>query len=42
MEPEISLKNTKSEILSAYEEMLKKFQDKKTEEPKKVLEQQKQ
>jgi hypothetical protein len=42
MEPEISLKNTKSEILSAYEEMMKKVQDKKTDEPKKVQEQQKQ
>jgi hypothetical protein len=42
MEPEISLKNTKSEILSAYEEMLKKVQEKKTDEPKKVQEQQKQ
>ncbi|MEI6048853.1 MAG: hypothetical protein WCS03_08135 [Bacteroidota bacterium] len=42
MEPEISLKNTKSEILSAYDEMLKKVSDKKTEEPKKVQEQQKQ
>jgi hypothetical protein len=41
MESEISLKNTKSEILSAYEEMLKKVQDKKTDEPKKVQEQQK-
>jgi hypothetical protein len=42
MEPEISLKNTKSEILTAYDELLKRFQDKKTEEPKKVQEQQKQ
>ena len=42
MEPEISLKNTKSEILSAYEEMLKKVQDKNTDEPKKIQEQQKQ
>jgi hypothetical protein len=40
MEPEISLKNTKSEILSAYEDMLKKIQDKKTDEHKKVQEQQ--
>ena len=42
MESEISTKNTKSEILSAYDELLKKIQDKKTEEPKKVQEQQKQ
>jgi molybdenum-dependent DNA-binding transcriptional regulator ModE len=42
MEPDVSLRNTKSEILSAYEEMLKKVQEKKTEEPKKVQEQQKQ
>ena len=42
MESEISTKNTKSEILSAYDELLKKVQDKKTEEPKKVQEQQKQ
>jgi hypothetical protein len=31
MESEISTKNTKSEILSAYDELLKKVQDKKTE-----------
>src|ERR1035437_4641652 len=42
MESEISTKNTKSEILSAYDELLKKVRDKKTEEPKKVQEQQKQ
>ncbi len=42
MEPEISIKNTKNEILSAYEDLLKKVQEKKTDEPKKVQEQQKQ
>jgi hypothetical protein len=42
MEPDISMKNTKSEILSAYEETLKKLKEKKTEEPKKEQERQKQ
>lgn len=42
MEPDISMKNTKSEILSAYEEALKKLKEKKTEEPKKEQERQKQ
>lgn len=42
MEIEVSLKNTKNEILSAYEDLLKKVQEKKTDEPKKVQEQQKQ
>jgi len=41
MEPEISTKNTKNEILAAYEELMKKAQEKKTEEPKKVQERQK-
>lgn len=42
MEPEINVKNTKNEILVAYEDLLKKVQEKKTDEPKKVQEQQKQ
>lgn len=42
MEPEISTKNTKNEILAAYDELLKKVQEKKTDEPKKVQEQQRQ
>ena len=42
MESEISTRNTKSEILAAYDELLKKVQEKKTDEPKKVQEQQKQ
>lgn len=42
MEPEISTKNTKNEILAAYEDLMKKTQEKKTEEPKKVQERQKQ
>jgi hypothetical protein len=42
MEPEMSVKNTKNEILAAYEELMKKVQDKKTDEPKKIQEQQKQ
>lgn len=42
MEPEISTKNTKNEILAAYDELIKKVQEKKTDEPKKVQEQQKQ
>jgi hypothetical protein len=42
METQVNLKNTKNEILSAYEELLKKVTDKKTEEPKKVQEVQKQ
>ena len=42
MESEISSKNTKNEILAAYDELLKKVQEKKTEEPKKVQERQKQ
>ena len=42
MEPEISTKSTKNEILAAYDELLKKVQEKKTDEPKKVQEQQKQ
>ena len=42
MEPEVSVKNTKNEILAAYDELIKKVQEKKTDEPKKVQEQQKQ
>ncbi len=42
MEPEISVKNTKNEILSAYEEVLKKLKEKKSEEPRKEQERQKQ
>ncbi|HHN48323.1 MAG TPA: hypothetical protein ENN08_05240 [Bacteroidales bacterium] len=42
MEPDISMKNTKSEILSAYEEVLKQLKNKKSEEPKKEQERQKQ
>ncbi|MFA5328763.1 MAG: hypothetical protein WC384_13305 [Prolixibacteraceae bacterium] len=42
MEPEVSTKNTKNEILAAYDELMKKVQEKKTDEPKKVQEQQKQ
>ena len=42
MEPEISLKNTKNEILSAYEEALKKLQTQKTTEPKQVQEEKRQ
>jgi hypothetical protein len=42
MEPEISLKNTKNEILSAYEEVLKKMQNQKTTEPKQVQEEKRQ
>lgn len=38
----ISTKNTKNEILEAYEELLAKQQEKKTDEPKKVQELQKQ
>jgi hypothetical protein len=42
MEPDVSIKNTKNEILSAYEEVLKQLKDKKSEEPKKEQERQKQ
>lgn len=42
METNVSIKNTKNEILSAYDDLLHKFREKKTEEPKKVQEQQKQ
>ncbi len=38
----ISSKNTKNQILEAYEELLQKQQEKKTEEPRKIQEQQKQ
>lgn len=37
---ELSTKNTKNEILAAYEELLQKTQESKTEEPKKVQEKQ--
>ena len=39
---ELSTKNTKNEILAAYEELLEKAQESKTEEPKKLQEKQKQ
>jgi len=42
MEPDISLKNTKNEILAAYEETLKKMQNQKTTEPKQVQEEKRQ
>ncbi|MGE4587524.1 MAG: hypothetical protein AB7D05_09295 [Mangrovibacterium sp.] len=42
MKTQVSSKNTKNEILSAYEELLKKVQEEKTEEPKKLQERQKQ
>jgi hypothetical protein len=42
METQPNLKNTKNEILAAYEDLLKKVTDKKTDEPKKVQEAQKQ
>ena len=42
MEPQVNPKSTKNEILAAYDELLKKVQEKKTEEPKKVQERQKQ
>ena len=42
MESQPNLKNTKNEILAAYEELLKKLTDKKTDEPKKVQEMQRQ
>ena len=41
MEQKIGVKNTKNEILAAYDELLKKMQEQKTDEPKKVQEQQK-
>jgi hypothetical protein len=42
MEPEISLKNTKNEILAAYDEALKRMQTQKTTEPKQVQEEKRQ
>ena len=42
MEPEISLKNTKNEILAAYDDVLKKIQNQKTSEPKQVQEEKRQ
>lgn len=39
---ELSTKNTKNEILAAYDELLQKIQESKTEEPKKLQEKQKQ
>ncbi len=39
---ELSTKNTKNEILAAYDELLQKVQESKTEEPKKLQEKQKQ
>lgn len=41
MEPLVSEKSTKAEILKAYDEMLKKITENKTEDPKKNLEEQK-
>lgn len=42
MKTEVSSRNTKSEILDAYNDLLKSIQEKKTEEPKKVQEREKQ
>ncbi|MDP2423938.1 MAG: hypothetical protein U1C46_06575 [Bacteroidales bacterium] len=42
MKPEVSTKSTKNEILSAYEDLMKTVQEKKSEEPKKIQERQKQ
>jgi len=42
MEPEISLKNTKNEILQAYEDVLKKLQTQKAPEPKQMQEEKRQ
>src|SRR5664280_645407 len=42
MEPEISARNTKNEILAAYEETLRKMQTQKTTEPKQVQEEKRQ
>jgi hypothetical protein len=42
MEPEISLKNTKNEILSAYEDALKQLQGQKNTEPKQAQEEKRQ
>ena len=42
MEPELSLKNTKNEILSAYEDVMKKMHAQKTAEPKQVQEEKRQ
>jgi len=38
----VATKSTKNEILAAYEDLLQKVQEKKTEEPKKIQERQKQ
>ncbi|MCF8365054.1 MAG: hypothetical protein K9H16_04695 [Bacteroidales bacterium] len=38
MEPEITTKNTKNQILAAYEELLQKVKEHKNEEPKKLQE----
>ena len=42
MEPDLSLKNTKNEILAAYEAVLNKLQAQKTTEPKQVQEEKRQ
>jgi hypothetical protein len=42
MKTDVSTKNTKNEILDAYNDLLKSIQEKKTEEPKKVQEREKQ
>jgi len=42
MEPEMSLKNTKNEILAAYEDVLKRTQNQKATEPKQVQEEKRQ
>ena len=42
MENEISIKSTKNEILAAYEDVLKKVQDKKSAEPKQFQEEKRQ
>lgn len=42
MKTDVSSRNTKNEILDAYNDLLKSIQEKKTEEPKKVQEREKQ
>ena len=36
MESKVSVKNTKNQIMDAYNDLLKKLQGQKSEEPKKV------
>ena len=40
MEKKVTIKSTKNQIMDAYNDLLKKLQTNKTEEPKKVQEQQ--